>query len=231
MALNDAYDKMYQAKSEFQKEEICLERHPKNRFEAAVSVPGTGDKLLDIGCGNGYLIYQYRNRYRQLIGLEFSPERLRHAKNNLENINFIGYTGSAEKMSMIEDESIDRVIGVDVIEHIPDVYESVFEIFRVLKPGGDLIITTPNVASFRRRLQLLFGRFPSTSQPNEGVTDEPMLDGGHLHYFTYRSLRLVLKKGGFAISNSMGYGRLGMLQNVMPSLSSGGILMVARKDS
>lgn len=229
MALNDAYDKMYQDKSEFHKDEIHLGSYPKNRYEAAISVLGTGDKLLDIGCGNGYLLYQYRNRYRQLLGLEYSPERLKHAENNLENLNFIGYAGSAEKMSMIDDESIDRIIGVDVIEHIPDVYGSVCEMSRVLKPGGDLIITTPNVASLRRRLQLLFGRFPSTSQSNEGVTDEPMIDGGHLHYFTYRSLRLVLNRGGFSVSTSAGYGRLGRLQNIIPTLTSGGILMVAKK--
>jgi hypothetical protein len=64
-------------------------------------------------------------------------------------------------------------------------------------------IDTPNVAKYSRRLKLLAGHFPSTSSLDEGLTrydGEPVQlhDEGHLHYFTFRSLRrLLLERAGF----------------------------------
>ncbi len=89
-------------------------------------------------------------------------------------------------MTEIASNSIDCVVCVDTIEHVPDVYAAAAELRRVPKPGGRLVINTPNVAFGKRRLLSLLGRFPSTSQPNEGLGSDVLFDGGHLHYFTYR---------------------------------------------
>ena len=132
-------------------------------------------------------------------------------------------------MIQIESESIDRIISADTIEHIPDVYVAVAEMFRVLKPGGYLVINTPNIAFIKKRLLLLLGRFPSTSQANEGIGSDILFDGGHLHYFTFRSLRILLEKAGFEMTKKIGYGKLGKIHDIYPSLLSGGVQWVARK--
>lgn len=224
MSLSERYDTFYASKMENEHlKDIQLSGWPRNRMEAIVTISGTGDRLLDIGCGNGYLLYQFRNRYKTLIGLEFSPERLSQAEVNLAGLRFIPVNGSAEEMREIESDSIDRIISADTIEHIPDVYAAAAEMFRVLKPGGELVINTPNIAFLKKRLLLLLGRFPATSQPNEGIGSDILFDGGHFHYFTYRSLRIVLQKAGFVPVRRTAFGRFGRIHAFYPTLTSVGV--------
>jgi ubiquinone/menaquinone biosynthesis C-methylase UbiE len=183
-----------------------------------------------VGCGNGLLLNQFKTRYKHLIGLEYSMQRLKQAKVNLSGCNFTGVCGSAENMVEIESGSVDRIISADTIEHIPDVYATAAELYRVLKPKGQLVINTPNIAFLKKRALLFFGRFPSTSQPNEGLGSDLLFDGGHLHYFTFRSLTLVLERAGFIVTQRIGYGKLGRLHNIYPPLLSGGAQVVAIKE-
>jgi SAM-dependent methyltransferase len=183
---------------------------------------------LDVGCGNGQLLYQFRSRYKRLIGLEYSQVRLAQASLNLSGTPFIGLLGSAEKME-IETASIDRIISADTIEHIPDVYAAAEEMFRVLKPNGQLVINTPNIAFIKKRALLAIGRFPSTSQKNEGLGSDVLFDGGHLHYFTFRSLRLLLVRAGFRSVRQSGFGKFGRIHSIWPSLLSGSVQLVATK--
>lgn len=230
MSLSGKYDQFYAAGEERQVlPDIASPGWPRNRTEAIIYVPGDGDTLLDIGCGNGLLLYQFRNRYKNLVGYEYSTERLNQARRNLSDCNFTGLAGSAESMDGIPGESIDRIISADTIEHIPDIYAAASEMYRVLKPGGSLVINTPNIAFIKKRLLLLAGRFPSTSQQNEGLGSDVLFDGGHLHYFTFRSLSLLLERAGFTVKARMGYGRFGRIHNFAPTLLSGGVQLVCEK--
>ncbi len=230
MELSTKYDKFYN--SSLSKEDLpdlSVNNWPKNRFEAIIHAGGKGDKILDIGCGNGLLLYQYRNLFQKLIGLEYSEHRLEQAKMNLGDLNFHPYKGSAEDMEMIDSNSIDQIITADTIEHIPDVFVAIDEMYRVLKPGGLIVINTPNIAFIKKRMLLFLGRFPSTSQPNEGIGSDILFDGGHFHYFTFRSLKILLERSGFKLVKKMGYGKLGAFHNSWPSITSGGVQWIAEK--
>ena len=230
MGLSKQYDSFY--KSALVKEALPsfqLHGWPKNRVEAVMHSVDGGDSVLDVGCGNGLLLYQLRNQFKNLVGLEYSAHRLEQAKLNLSDNNFLPVLGSAEDMNEIISGSIDCVVSADTIEHIPDVYPASVELFRVLRPGGTLVINTPNIAFIKKRAVLLMGRFPSTSQPNEGLGSDILFDGGHLHYFTFRSLSLLLERSGFTIERSIGFGKLGRIHNIYPPLMSGGVQLVARK--
>lgn len=230
MSLSNKYDQFYKTDGQARAiNDYLIRKWPRNRVEAIVAVDGTGESIMDIGCGDGSLLYQYRHRYSHLIGLEYSAERLRQAEANLAGLKFTALQGSAEEIDQLQDNSVDRIITADVIEHIPDVYAASHEMFRVLKPGGDLVINTPNIAFVKKRLVLALGRFPSTSQPNEGMGSDVLFDGGHLHYFTYRSLRLLLERAGFEMVRPMGFGRFGVFHSLWPSLTSGGVQWVAKK--
>lgn len=230
MGLSSKYDQFYKTDGQARAIADCpVRKWPRNRAEAIVAVAGAGESVMDIGCGDGSLLWQFRDRYHHLVGLEYSAERLRQAEANLAGLNFTPVEGSAEDMRAVADCSIDRIVTADVIEHIPDVYAASREMFRVLKPGGLLVVNTPNIAFIKKRLVLALGRFPSTSQPNEGLGSDVLFDGGHLHYFTYRSLRLLLERAGFEMVRSMGFGRLGAFHSLWPPLTSGGVQWIARK--
>lgn len=230
MSLSNQYDKFYRSDGNATAiSEIPIRRWPLCRTEAIVAVPGRGESILDIGCGDGSLLYQFRHRYQRLVGLEYSGERIRQALRNLVDLDFTGIHGSAENMPQIASDSIDRIITADVIEHIPDVYAATAEMFRVLRPGGSLVINTPNIAFIKKRLLLLIGRFPATSQANEGLGSDILFDGGHLHYFTYRSLRLLLERAGFTMARRMAFGRFGIFHGLAPTITSVGVQWVAIK--
>lgn len=230
MSLSEKYDEFYG--SEIKKETfrpITVGAWPRDRIEAIVAIGGEGEKVLDIGCGSGMLLYQFHDTFKTLVGLEYSEHRLKQANVNLADQDFVAVQGSAEDMVEIESNSIDRIISADTIEHIPDVYTAASEMLRVLKPGGKLVINTPNIAFIKKRVLLMMGRFPSTSQKNEGIGSDILFDGGHLHYFTFRSLRIVLEKAGFVMERKIGYGKFGRIHNILPTLLSGGVQWVARK--
>lgn len=230
MSLDKKYDEFYLADAgRATHKDVALSGWPRNRLEAVVCTPLQGDTILDVGCGDGLLLYQFRNRFKRLVGLEYSAARLEAAKTQMKGLAFEGICGSAEQMTMLPDASIDAVISADVIEHVPDVYQAADEMFRVLRPGGQLVINTPNIAFVKKRLRLLFGRFPATSQPNEGLGSDVLFDGGHFHYFTYRSLALTLERSGFVIDRRVGFGQLGRVHSFWPEMLSVGVQLVARK--
>lgn len=227
-SLQGKYDGRY-ADRPVQAAPLDTHRWPRNRYEAVCFVGGSGDVLLDIGCGDGNVLRAIGSRYRHLIGTEMSPIRLERAHERLAAFDFEGIITRDERLEGIANGSVDRVISSDVIEHIIDVYAHISEIYRVLKAGGDLVINTPNIATINKRYQLLTGRFPSTSAGNEGLSDKHLYDGGHLHYFTYSSLAGLLRRSGFQICTKLGFGRYGKIHNAWPSLLSGSVQIHARK--
>lgn len=114
-----------------------------------------------------------------------------------------------------------------VVEHLVDPVGALLTVRRQIAPGGYLLLTTPNIAKWTRRIKLLCGRFPSTASVDEGllqydgVTPTVLHDEGHLHYFTYRSLaRILLERAGFSRVERLGYGRPAVLARAWPTLFS-----------
>lgn len=228
-SLDKKYDTFYAVGQHHALADVTLRGWPRGRVEAIMSVPVNGETLLDIGCGDGSLLYQFRNRFSELIGVEYSASRLDAARSNLRKCRFRGLQCSAESMPAIASSSVDCIVSADVIEHIPDVYAAMDEMFRVLKPGGFLVVNTPNIAFAKKRLRLLLGRFPSTSQPNEGLGSDVLFDGGHLHYFSFRSLAGLMTRSRFVIERQVGFGPLGRVHDVWRTLTSVGAQVIARK--
>ncbi len=230
MSLDQKYDRMYGTATISDEHTDADPRSwPRERVAAILKDAPPTYCVLNVVCGDGRLLLRLRDRFRQFVGLEYSRSRLDQSCANLSSLPFQPVLGSAEDMSGIPAQSIDVIVSADVIEHVPDVYRAAEEMLRVLKPGGVAVINTPNVAFIKKRLLLAAGRFPSTSQPNEGLGSDILFDGGHLHYFTFRSLSLLLVKAGFDIVRHTGFGVLGPASRLWPGLLSSGVQVVARR--
>lgn len=102
-----------------------------------------------------------------------------------------------------EDSSLDVVLLFDVIEHLHDPEKILKDSYRVLSPGGLIIISTPNVANLRNRVYALFGK--STYWPlDKWLTESERINDngfrrftGHVREYTMKECEFMLKKYGF----------------------------------
>jgi SAM-dependent methyltransferase len=190
-------------------------------------------KVLEVGCGNGSVLYSLRGCFEELCGVELSSLRADVARRLLMGVEVSVdiRNGDVEEGLEWPDGYFDVVISADVIEHVVDIWTAASEMARLLRPGGTLICSTPNIAYLPRRLALLLGKFPATAGSDEGfgVRDGELYDGGHLHYFTFSTLERLFALNGIRTIQKLGFGRLGRLHNLYPQLFSGAACIVGRK--
>ena len=144
--------------------------------------------LLDVGCGRGTLGILLDNLDINLYGIDISRRALEEASKVYMNIDCINL--NLENLPY-EDNFFDIAVTLDVIEHVVDPIFFLSEIFRVLKGGGRLILSTPNIL-YEGYLKYMIKnrRFPKTS------LDKFPYDGGHLHFFTYQDIFDLLNELG-----------------------------------
>src|SRR5205085_3874329 len=90
-------------------------------------------------------------------------------------------------------ESFATVVAAEVIEHVFDTQRLLHELSRVLEPNGWLVLTTPNLVALSGRAQLLLGRSPHNIE-----FDASPGTSGHVRYFTFDTLELLLRRAGLA---------------------------------
>lgn len=104
-------------------------------------------KGIDLGCGDGVLVYKILRNGGHIVGLDYSEEGLRCAQVELSERGFdaskLLLQGSCYEVP-VKNEEFDYAIAVELIEHLEDVPALLREVERILKPGGWFICTTPN---------------------------------------------------------------------------------------
>jgi methionine biosynthesis protein MetW len=148
-----------------------------------------GYRLLDVGCGNGNVMEIVKHRLDEVYGCDISETVLKIAKNKgiittcIDlNTYYLPYKNAC----------FDAVTCLEVLEHVFNPVNLLKELYRILSPKGQLILTTPNIRYFKNINKLLLkGRFPHTT------TDTFIWGGGHLHYFTRNDLIFLLREAGF----------------------------------
>jgi ubiquinone/menaquinone biosynthesis C-methylase UbiE len=234
--VNNFYERMYAEGREGRKPTgilgsafMILRRYELFRITAASSLLEKGDNLLDLGCGNGNLISDAKKRklFKRYYGIDLIGIVVKRAKKEIRKISgdlksvYIKRASLDSKLPF-KDKYFSVITCTSVLEHIFDPYFSIQEINRVLKKGGSLILEVPNLVWLPRRISVLSGRLPITG-------DEIGWDGGHLHYFTFKSLSDLLINNGFIIEYKGSTGIFPKLRNIWPSLLGGDILIKARK--
>lgn len=100
--------------------------------------------MLEVGPGYGILMTSLRELGKNITGLEYNPEvAIELSKQGLDVVN-----GDVKRMNF-NNNTFNTVIIEEVIEHIFEQYEAMLEIYRVIKPGGRLLLATPNKWIYR----------------------------------------------------------------------------------
>ena len=190
---------------------------PTNRNEAVVKfLPKmfSGGDIIEIGAGSGAVAKKLLNSEMAINSYTISDmsfSRMEGLQKSLDDERLTPLRLDVEDIPEDLYGKFDAVIMIALIEHLIDPLGAMQEVRKLLKPGGIIYIDTPNIAKYTKRIKLLIGSFPSTASANEGLTTfsgEPvdLHDEGHLHYFTYRSLSLMLtERCNFTRIEKVGY--------------------------
>lgn len=119
----------------------------RRRIEKMSSLwPLTGERLLDLGCGNGSYTTVMAAGFQETYGVEIETQRLAEFRAHLDQHPVPGVHALAMSGEQLDfaDGHFDVVTAIEVIEHVLDLPAAVREVHRVLKPGGAFVITAPN---------------------------------------------------------------------------------------
>ena len=110
-----------------------------------------GERVLDLGCGAGRFLAALRDAGAEPVGVEIAEAAVERARTNVPgaDVRLLEPDGTIPAAH----GEFDLVWCSEVLEHIPDVGAALFEVRRVLKPGGRLLATVPHVSRARALLR------------------------------------------------------------------------------
>lgn len=182
----------------------------------AIEICGAG-KLLDIGSNDGVFGAAARNAGFHVVGMDHDPRFERTAGTCVDEF----VVGNVEAEWPFGPEEFDCVHMGAVLEQVYDYRFVLRECARVLKPGGAVVVSVPNMAHWKHRVQLLFGRCPEWFSP---------LQFEHIRPWTLTELQRVLEEAGLVIARRAGrFERHGRVYDFAASVAPGlcSILMFA----
>jgi ubiquinone/menaquinone biosynthesis C-methylase UbiE len=119
-----------------------------------------GKRVLDVGCGNGYVLSHYARHGAEVYGIDITPTAVRLCQQRFAYRSLTGHFQEADAEHLpFPDNEFDCVCSMGVLHHVPDPARAVAEIHRVLKPGGRLIVMFYHKHSALYRVNFRLRRF------------------------------------------------------------------------
>jgi 2-polyprenyl-3-methyl-5-hydroxy-6-metoxy-1,4-benzoquinol methylase len=156
-------------------------------------------RIVDIGCGDGSLCRELATRGYEVIGCEPSAESLRLAQRAAPELVFHAL-GVDDDTSAVGAESFDVAIATEVIEHLVRPVSLPSFAKQLLRSGGHLIISTPYHGYLKNLVLALTNKWDAHLNP--------FWDGGHIKFWSRKTLSQLLNENGFRVVRFIGAGRL-----------------------
>lgn len=146
--------------------------------------------ILEVGCGTGATgaLAMARGRAGRYVGIELMDSAAAKARHVLSEVR----VGDVECMQFDWlPASFDALILSEVLEHLVDPARTLERLSRVIRPGGLVLASSPNVAHWRVVKELTLGRFD--------LTDSGVFDRTHLRWFTPSTFARMFREAGFNV--------------------------------
>lgn len=156
-----------------------------------VRLVGNNKRVLEIGCGIGAVTERLKRNGCTVCAIELNAKDAKLAKEFCDQID----VGNIETINLkFPKKSFDVITFGDVLEHLYDPQATLERIKPFLKDDGLVITSIPNIANWKIRLKLLFGKFD--------YTDHGILDKTHVKFFTRKTARELFESAGYEIVKS-----------------------------
>lgn len=105
---------------------------------------GCAGRVMDLGCGSGAAVPHLRGRGFDVVGVDFSPEMLAHARRDFGGDGHVTFCRSDAESLPFGTESVDHLVCLGLLEYLGRHDRAVREVARVLRPGGIAVFSIPN---------------------------------------------------------------------------------------
>jgi 2-polyprenyl-3-methyl-5-hydroxy-6-metoxy-1,4-benzoquinol methylase len=156
--------------------------------------------ILDLGCGNGYLVNYLVKQGYNAYGTDASEKGIAIAKETNPDRFFVQDLSSEVLPSQLHHIPFDTIISTEVIEHLYNPGAFINFCKQQLNPGGELIISTPYHGYLKNLMLSIFNKWDSHL--------DPLWLGGHIKLWSKKTLTNALTNAGFTIINFRGCGRI-----------------------
>jgi 2-polyprenyl-3-methyl-5-hydroxy-6-metoxy-1,4-benzoquinol methylase len=162
--------------------------------------PESHERLLEVGCAEGHFLDAARKRGWEVCGIELSRSAAVAARSRFSVPVLEGHL----EEQTLESSSCSVVVLLDVLEHLPDPAQALRTVARLLRPGGRLVIKTPDIGSANaRRL---------------GMRWEQIKPPEHLVYFDAQAMVRMLRACGFDLDQRREVGGTGIVAAIRRSM-------------
>ena len=158
------------------------------------------DRVLNIGCGEGAQAVVYAGQYREMIGIDINRGRLEKSKEATRHFTMLGYTvivANVEQMPF-SDETFDKAIAVDIIEHVQSPCRLCNEAHRTLNENGEMLITFP--AMHDKFTNFISALVRIIRKPkNDGTKSKEWHPDAHNQSHPIREWKRIIEESGFTL--------------------------------
>lgn len=170
-----------------------------NRYQIA------DKRAIDIGCGNGNTTNLFHSLGYTVIGIDISDSGIEYAKKNFPDINF--YQGSIYDDLCKKYGKFPLVLSLEVIEHCFYPRKFAKTVYDLLEPGGIAIISTPYHGYLKNLAISIFNKWDHHFSP--------LWDGGHIKFFSIKTLTQLLQETGYKNIHIYKAGRISLFAKSM----------------
>jgi len=153
---------------------------------------------MEIGPGSGVYLPILAKVSKKVTALDIEMSYLNNAKILLKKYNNIEIIAADILYNNIPSATYDLILCSEVIEHIEDPSKAIKEIYRILKPGGILILSTPQKFSFME-MTAKIATIPGIISIVKYIYKESVIDLGHIHLLTQKKLLKIISNIRFEI--------------------------------